>query len=88
MLKPQNTRAGYTGAAGGPADLEIDLAELEAPDAERIFLDPRANTDRRQGEDPSGIPPGGCRRKGERRTMVYMKTESWWMKRNYNSNGG
>lgn len=51
-----------------------------------LFEDPRSSTDRRRNSDPSKIPAAGCRRKMERRKMVYLKGDSWWIKRNYNNN--
>lgn len=52
---------------------------------DEIFVDPRTFTDRRQKDEPGSIPASGCRRRGERRTMVYMKNESWWVKRDYSN---
>lgn len=51
-----------------------------------LFEDPRGSADRRQSHDPSKIPTTGCRRKSERRKMVYLKGDNWWIKRNYNNN--
>lgn len=56
-----------------------------ASEYEEIFVDPRCYQDRRQKDEPGKIPGTGCRRRGERRTMVYMKNEIWWMKRNYSN---
>lgn len=50
---------------------------------EDVFSDPRGSSDRRQQDDPSQIPGGMCRRRSDRRTMVYIKNECWWIKRNY-----
>ena len=49
------------------------------------FIDPRIPSDRRKGIDSSAVPDEGCRRFLSRRTTVYMKSDEWWMKRNYNN---
>lgn len=60
---------------------------FEGSEAENIlFEDPRSYGDRRQSNNPNQIPPSGCRRKLERRKMVYLKGDNWWIKRNYNNN--
>ena len=66
---------------------EQDVSELE-----NVFADPRNHRDRRMGDmsEMSEMERGSdslsgysCRRRGERRTAVYIKKDEWWMKRNY-----
>lgn len=62
-----------------------DSGDQAAPTSkEDLFSDPRSQRDRRQRNDPTKIPGGTCRRSGDRRTMLYIKNDCWWIKRNYN----
>jgi hypothetical protein len=49
-----------------------------------MFQDRRNQTDRRLRFDPTGIPPGGCRRRSDRRNRLrkYQGTP-WWLQASY-----
>lgn len=64
----------------------IDIVVGTATEFGDMFQDPRQPSDRRRRSEPDKIPESGCRRRAERRTMVYMNSDDWWMKRNYNNN--
>ena len=72
-------------SAGRAGRIDIIGAGPELGD---MFKDPRRPRDRRQRDEPDRIPESGCRRKAERRTMVYMNGDDWWMRRNYNNAEG
>ena len=49
-----------------------------------MFQDRRNQIDRRLRSDPAGIPPGGCRRRQDRRNRLrkYQATP-WWLQASY-----
>ncbi len=79
MSKSQARRAKYSSVK------DIDMPNLNSRNSQGMFVDPRGSRDRRKRTDTRAIPKTGCRRNGDRRTTVYMKTDEWWMKRNYNN---
>ncbi len=50
-----------------------------------MFDDRRAKgVDRRKRRDPTGIPPTGCRRAGDRRDLLRQyEPLPWWLRTNY-----
>ena len=49
-----------------------------------MFDDRRQKTDRRVQRDPTGIPPGGCRRSNDRRDRSRRyQAHPWWLLTEY-----